>query len=56
MRISSLLIAAALFATAGCSTLQGLLPGAEASAPVEPIAQAVAIAPGAPGDRPTCVP
>lgn len=55
MRISSLLIGAALFATAGCSTLQGLLPGAEASAPVEPIAQAVAIAPGAPGDRPTWV-
>jgi glucoamylase len=52
MRISPLLIGAALFATAGCSTLEGLT-GREA----EPAAarQIVAVAPGAPGDRPTWV-
>lgn len=55
MRLSPLLIAGALFATAGCSTVQGLLPGGEAEqAPVAP-PQVAAIAPGAPGDVPTWV-
>lgn len=50
MRISPLLIGAALLATAGCSTLEGLMPGDEAAPPAPQVA---AIAPGAPGERPT---
>lgn len=55
MRIPPLLIGAALFATAGCSTLQNL-PPADLPAPVADSApQVAAVAPGAPGDRPTWV-
>ena len=50
---SRLALGAVLLASAGCSTLQGLIPGREAPAPlVVPAPQVAAIAPGAPGDRP----
>lgn len=55
MRIPSLLIHAALFATTGCSTLEGLLPGREGAPVAAPAPQVMAVAPGAPGDRPTWV-
>lgn len=55
MRISPLLTLAALFATSGCSTLQGLLPGGEPGPVPSPAPQVIAIAPGAPGDRPTWI-
>lgn len=55
MRISPILLSAALFATAGCSTLQGLLPGGEPAPVADPAPQVAAVAPGAPGDRPTWV-
>lgn len=51
MRMSPLLLAGAVFGLAGCSTLEGLMPGA----PSEPAPNVVAIAPGAPGDVPTWV-
>jgi glucoamylase len=51
--ISRLALGAALLVSAGCSTLEGLIPGREAASPVaDPAPQIVAIAPGAPGDRP----
>ena len=51
--VSRLALGAVLLASAGCSTLQGLIPGREAAAPlVVPAPQVAAIAPGAPGDRP----
>lgn len=52
MRISPLLTAAVLFATSGCSTIQGLLPGADRATENSPAPRVTAIAPGAPGDRP----
>ena len=55
MRIYPFLMGAALLATAGCSTLDGLLPGGNPAAVVDRMPQVVAIAPGAPGDRPTWV-
>jgi glucoamylase len=55
MRISPFVLSAALFATAGCSTLQGLLPGGEAAPLPDPAPQVAAVAPGAPGDQPTWV-
>lgn len=57
MRISTLLIGAALFATSGCSTLESFLPGRETApdAAPAPAPQVMAVAPGAPGDRPTWV-
>lgn len=49
-----LALSAALIVTAGCSTLEGLVPGIDgASSLVEGAPQAIAIAPGAPGDRPS---
>ena len=51
MRMSPLLLAGAVFGLAGCSTLEGLMPGA----PSEPAPNVVAIAPGAPGDVPIWV-
>ena len=51
--VSRLALGAALLLSAGCSTLQGLIPGREAATPViVPAPQVAAIAPGAPGDQP----
>ncbi len=55
MRISMLLIGAALFTTSGCSTLESLLPGRESAPDAAPAPQVMAVAPGAPGDQPTWV-
>lgn len=55
MRIYPFLIGATLLATAGCSTLEGLLPGSIPAPVADRMPQVVAIAPGAPGDRPTWV-
>ena len=56
MRLSATLLAgAALLAMGGCSTLQGLLPGADAPSAADPTPEVVAVAPGAPGEAPTWV-
>lgn len=54
MRISPFLLGAALLATTSCSTLQGLMPGAEAT-PGASLPEVAAVAPGAPGETPTWV-
>jgi glucoamylase len=52
----TLLAGAALLAMGGCATIRDLLPGsAGSSAAPDPAPEAVAIAPGAPGETPTWV-
>ena len=53
--ISRLACGVALLSAAGCSTLEGLLPGRDAAPVADPAPQVAAVAPGAPGDRPTWV-
>ncbi|MDO9587744.1 MAG: glucan 1,4-alpha-glucosidase [Brevundimonas sp.] len=53
--ISRLALGVALLSAAGCSTLEGLLPGPETAHAADPAPQVIAVAPGAPGDRPTWV-
>jgi glucoamylase len=54
MRLAPLLLGTVLLATGGCSTLQGLMPGGDAPEAAPP-AVGAAVAPGAPGDKPTWV-
>lgn len=54
MRLAPLLLGAVLLATGGCSTLQGLRPGGDTPEAAPPV-EVAAVAPGAPGDRPTWV-
>lgn len=53
--IYRLALGVALLSAAGCSTLEGLLPGGESASVADPAPQVIAVAPGAPGDRPTWV-
>ncbi|HWQ88125.1 glucan 1,4-alpha-glucosidase [Brevundimonas sp.] len=55
MRLSPLLLGAALIATGGCSTFESLSPDGGAPTAPDPAPEIVSVAPGAPGDRPTWV-
>lgn len=52
MRLAPLLLGAVLFATGGCTALQGLMPGGDTPEAAPPV-EVAAVAPGAPGDAPT---